>query len=112
MLPSVSPRVELARSALRAASSVTGVVAGNRGPSGVYVTQDGPARLEGVVVAAEHGGRYTVDLFLTAALVPLGPLGDQVNAKVRAAAQASGLEPRLGETRVTIVDLVEQGGAA
>lgn len=105
----ISPRVELARVALRAASAVDGVVAGNPGPAGAYVTQDGGTRLLGVVAAAERGGRYSVDLYLTAELVAFEELGRRVVERVRSEADRAGLGERLGALHVNIIDVEAEG---
>ena len=105
----VSPRVELARVALVAAIAVDGVVAGNPGRAGAYVTQDGERKLEGVVVAAERGGRYSVDLYLTARLVQLQELGEGVAERVRKAVDDAGMAERLGALHVTIADVEGEG---
>lgn len=97
----VSPRVELARVAITAAIAVDGVLAGNPG-RGAYVTQDGGTRLLGVVAAAERGGRYSVDLYLTTGLVPLQELGERVAERVRKAVGDAGIAERLGALHVTI----------
>ena len=101
----VSARVELARVALRAATAVDGVVAGNPGETGAYVTQDGETRLPGVIAAAERGGRYSVDLCLTAGLVPLRELGERVAERVRKDVEVAGMSDRLGALHVTIADV-------
>ena len=102
---SVSPRVELARSALAAALGVDGVVAGNAGEAGIWVTQDAARRLPGVVATAERGGRYSVELYLTAALVPLHELGERVAEQVRRDVGDAGMAQRLGALHVTIADI-------
>ena len=104
----VSPRVELARVALAAALGVDGVVAGNAGEAGILVTQDGARRLPGVVATAEGGGCYGVELYLTAALVPLHELGERVAEQVRKDVGDAGLAERLGALHVTIADI--EGG--
>ena len=101
----VSPRVELARVALAAALAVEGVVAGTGGEAGIWVTQDGASRLPGVVATAERGGRYSVELYLTAALVPLHELGERVAEQVRKHVDDAGLAERLGTLHVTIADI-------
>lgn len=105
----VSPRVELAGVALRAALAVDGVVAAHPGPRGTHVTQDRETRLPGVVAAAERGGRYSVDLCLTARLVPLRELGQRVAERVRRDVEAAGMSNRLGAVRVTIADVEAEG---
>ena len=101
----VSPRVELARVALLAALAVDGVVAGNAGEAGIWVTQDVVRRLPGVVATAEGGGRYGVGLYLTAALVPLHELGERVAEQVRKDVGDAGMAERLGTLHVTIADI-------
>ena len=104
----VSPRVALARVALRAATTVDGVVAGNPGRAGACVTQDGATRLAGVVVTAERGGRYSVDLCLTAGLLPLHELGERVAERVRKDVVGAGMAERLGALHVTIADVAAE----
>ncbi len=105
----ISARVELARVALGAATAVEGVVAGNPGQTEAYVTPDGERRLVGVVAVAERGGRYSVDLCLTARLVPLHELGARVAERVRKAVDAAGMAERLGALHVTIADVEAEG---
>lgn len=101
----VTPRVELARVALEAAVGADGVAAGNPGPSGQYVTRYGGAPLAGVVSVAQGDGRFRVDLFLTAELVPLRELGERVARAVGEAAAAAGLGERLGTVSVSFLDV-------
>lgn len=100
-----SPRAELARVALEAAVDADGVAAGNAGPAGQYVTDYGGVRLAGVVVAAQGVGRFSVDLFLTAELVPLGELGERLPAVVGDAVATAGLGDRLGSVSVSFLDV-------
>ncbi len=100
-----SPRAELARVALEAAVGVDGVAAGNAGPTGSYVTNYGGVTLAGVVTAAQGAGRFSVDLFLTAELVPLGELGERLPAVVGDAAATAGLGDRLGGVSVSFLDV-------
>ncbi len=108
----VTPRMELARVALEAAVGVDGVAAGNPGPGGQYVTSYAGARLAGVVAAAQGGGRFSVDLFLTAELVPLCELGETLPAVVSDAATAAGLGERLGSVSVSFLDVAHPLGWA
>jgi hypothetical protein len=103
----LSPRLELASLALGAALATRGVVCGNAGTRGVYVTRADDALLTGVVAVAEPGGRYSIDLFLTAALVPLHPLATRVRKAVAAAAAGAGLGERLGALSVSFLDVQE-----
>ncbi len=103
-----SPRVEFARLALTAALALPGVVAGNAGERGIYMIQSGNAPLTGILAVAEPGYRYSIDLFLTAGLVPLHPLGEQVRDAVRSAAERAGMKDALGELTVTFLDLDPQ----
>ncbi len=105
----VSRRVELARVALAGALAVDGVVAGNAGPASVYVTADRETRLEGVVVTAERGGRYSVDLYLTAELVQFQELGERVAERVRKDVEEVGMAEVLGTLHVTIADVEVKG---
>jgi hypothetical protein len=100
-----SPRAELARVALEAAVGVQGVVAGNAGPAGQYVTDYGGVRLAGVVAAAQGAGRFSVDLFLTAELVPLRELAERLPAVVAEAATKAQLGNRLGSVTVSFLDV-------
>ena len=101
----VTARAELARVALEAAVKARGVAAGNAGPDGRYVTAYGDATLAGVVAAAEGEGRFSVDLFLTAELVPLIALGERLPGLVHKAAGAQDLGERLGSVSVTFLDV-------
>src|SRR5512142_2653828 len=107
--PAVSERVRLARAALDAALRDPGVVRGDTGPLGVVRTRDGAGALAGVTVAAEAGGRYSVDLHLVARLVPLRPLADGVTERVRVAASRAGLAAVLGTVSVYIDDVEVAG---
>lgn len=102
-----SPRVRLARLALDAALSVDGVVAADAGPSGLHVTAGGTSLVRGVRVAAEPGGRYSVDLGLRARVVALPALADAVRARVARNALLAGSGHELGEIGVTFHDVVE-----
>jgi len=101
----VTPRVELARVALEAAVGADGVVGGNAGPSGQYVTGYAGTNLAGVVAAAEGAGRFSVDLFLTAELVPLPELGERLPGVVRDAVADAGLGGRIGAVSVSFLDV-------
>lgn len=102
---SVTPRAELARVALEAAVGADGVVAGHAGPDGRYVTVYGDTTLAGVVAVAQGDGRFSVDLFLTAELVPLLELGERVPVVVGDAATGAGLGERLGDVSVSFLDV-------
>ncbi len=96
--------MRIAAAALAEALGVAGVVRGHDGGDGRYVTAIGEEVLPGVVVAAERGGgRYSVDLYLTAALVPLRPLGDRVREAVVRGVAAAGLDQALGPVGVTFL---------
>jgi hypothetical protein len=101
-----SPRVQLARVALDAALTTSGVVRGDAGPNGTCVTGDGAGTLPGVSVVAAPGGRYEVSLRLVAELVPLLELGARVAERVRAGAAGAGLADRMGELRVQWGDVL------
>jgi hypothetical protein len=102
-------RVRLARLARDTALRVSGVT--SVGPRGVpdQATLDGDERLEGVVAAAEPGGRYGVSLYLSVEPVPLHELGEEVRAAVVAAAGRQGLGSELGPIDVVIDDVTEPG---
>jgi hypothetical protein len=101
-------RIRIAETALRAALGVPGVLEGNGGGRRRLVTGAPGGALPGVVAAAERGGRYGVDLYLTAALVPLRPLADRVRRAVAVRVEEIGLGPVLGPVNVTFLD-VERG---
>lgn len=103
-------RLRLARLAREASLAADGVVCAAPGPLGLRATVVGRERVAGVVALAEADGRYGVTLHLTARLVPLPPLAEQVRARVREAASAAGLADSLGSVDVAIDD-VEEGAA-
>ena len=86
-----SERFRLARLARDAALRVSGVVATDPGPTGMFVTVDGGTRLEGVLCVATKGGSYEITLRLICRLVPLLGLSEQVKAAVRRSADVAGL---------------------
>lgn len=98
-------RVLLARAALGAALAVPGVAGPTAGRAGLHVTADRSERLAGVTAAADAGGRFSVDLYLVARLVPLAPLVEAVRRRVADAAMAAGLGDALGAVNVTIADV-------
>lgn len=96
-----SPRVPLARLALEAALALPDVVGADAGPHGLRVTVDAPAGLlRGVSVTAQADGRYAVDLCLTARMVPLVALSEEIRSRVEAAARRAGLADRLDAVSV------------
>lgn len=99
--------MRLARLALVAALAVDGVLAADAGPRGLVVTCDGAALLRGVRVAAEAGGRYSVDLGLRVRLMPLPALAEAVRARVTRNAQLACIADLLGAVTVTIQDVVD-----
>ena len=103
-------RMLMARAALDAALAEAGVMHGHDGGDGRYATPVDAERLPGVVVVAERGGRYSVDLYLTAALVPLEPLADRIRQGVEAGVASIGLEERLGDVNVNFL-AIENGAA-
>lgn len=102
-VPEPSDRQQIAAAALEAALGVVGVVRGNDGGDGRYATAVGEHILPGVVVAAEKGGTYSVDLYLNAALVPLRPLGDRVREAAQARVASAGLADLLGPVSITFL---------
>ena len=99
--------MRLARLALDAALDVDGVLAADAGPRGLVVTRDGTALLRGVLVAAEAGRRYSVDLGLRVRLVPLPALAEAVRARVARNARLGGVGDLLGAVTVTVQDVVD-----
>ena len=102
--------MRIAAAALVAALGVAGVVRGHDGGDGRYATAVGEEVLPGVVVAAQRGGRYSADLYLTAALVPLRPLGDRVREAVVRGVEAAGLDQWLGPVGVTFLSVEKPVG--
>lgn len=101
-----SDRVRLATLALETACGIAAVLGGEAGPSGVLVTVGaGGQRLNGVQAVAEPDGRYAIALGLRTALVPLGPLADEIRARVVQAAGATGLGDQLGAIDVSFLAL-------
>ena len=101
-------RMLIAGAAIAAALGEAGVVRGHDGGDGRYATIVDSERLAGVVVAALKGGRYSVDLYLTAELVPLGPLAGRLREAVRRNVRAIGLEDLLGPVDVTFLAIEER----
>jgi hypothetical protein len=96
-------RMLIAGAAIATALGEAGVVRGHDGGDGRYATIVGSERLPGVVVAALRGGRYSVDLYLTAELVPLGPLAGRLREAVRRNVRAIGLEELLGPVDISFL---------
>lgn len=113
-----SDRVRLAREALAAALSLPDVFAGDAGLPPIRVTADTDgALLRGVSVTAQADGRYSVDLRLVCAIVPLGALSEQVRRRVHAGARRADLGHRLGAVNIEIAHVrtpaeMEPGGDA
>jgi hypothetical protein len=105
-------RVRLARLARDAALRVPGVASVGPRAAPDQATLDGDQRLEGVVAAAEPGGRYGLSLYLGVEPVPLHDLGERVRAAVGKAAERDGLGSELGPVDVVIHDVVEPGRTA
>jgi len=105
-------RARLATLALDAALAVDGIVAADAGPRGMHVTAMEGRVLRGVRVAAEPGGRYSVDLGLQALLEPLEPLAERVRGSVRRSAESDGTADRLGAVTVTFHDVLDADEAA
>ncbi len=104
-------RMLIARAAHQAALAEPGVVVGDDGGDGRYATLVDSGRLAGIVVVAERGGRYGVDLYLTAALVPLGPLAERVRKAVGRSVRSIGLEQLLGPVNVSFLGLDERAAS-
>lgn len=97
--------MRLARVALTAALHTDGVLTPNLGAAGLNATWANGERIPGVVVVATRGGRYTVDLFLTARLVPLRPLLHAVRERVLREAQRLELRDIVDGVSVTVLDV-------
>ena len=104
-----SARVRLAAWALAAAQAVDGVLAADAGPTATHVTVSGSTTVLGVLVVAEPGGRYSIDLGLRARLVPLGALADAVRASVVRSITRAGLADLIGPVGVTFHDVAAPG---
>ncbi|HEV2075214.1 MAG TPA: hypothetical protein VGR10_03160, partial [Thermoleophilaceae bacterium] len=85
-----------------AALRVPGVASVGPRPTLLRSTQVGSERVEGVVCAAEPGGRYGLTLYLGAEATPFRELGEKVRERVVAAAGRAGLEDDLGAVDVVI----------
>ncbi len=105
-----SARMRLARLSLDAALAVDGVLAVDAGSRGMHVTAGGASVMRGVRVAAEPGGRYSVDLGLRARMVALPALAEAVRERIARRARLAGAGDQLGAIDVTFHD-VEDAGA-
>lgn len=100
-----SVRVRLARLALSAALSQSGVAGADSVALGVHVTQAGRGeRLKGVISAAEGARRFAISLRLVAELVNLEELAASIRVAVRDIAAREGLACRLGDVHVHFAD--------
>jgi len=86
-----SERFRLARLARGAALGVPGALGTDVGPAGLFITESGGERLEGVMCVATKSGGYDVSLRLVCALVPLLPLGERVRTAVESGAARAGI---------------------
>lgn len=105
-----SDRMRLATIAHGAAVGVAGVVRGHDGGDGRYATAVPGRVLPGVLVVAQRGGSYTVDLYLIASLVPLRPLSARVREAVAQSVRSAGLEAALGPVGVSFLSVEEGPG--
>lgn len=105
--PSGSPRSQLARVALEAASDLPEIAGGVRGARRVWATLDAGEILEGVVATARPDGRFDLELHLVAQwpFESLFALADQVRARVWRAVQRADLEPALANVAVSFEDV-------
>lgn len=85
--PLASERFRLARLARAVALGVPGVVGTDAGPVGLFVTESGGERVEGVMCVAAQDGGYDVSLRLVCALVPLMTLGERIRTALQSAAR-------------------------
>jgi hypothetical protein len=97
--------MRLARLALDAALAVEGVLSVDAGPLGMHVTKGGSSLVRGVRVAAEPGGRYSVEVGLRARMVALPALADTVRDRVARSAGLAGAGDQLGAIDVTFHDV-------
>jgi hypothetical protein len=86
-----SPRFRLARLARDTALRVPGVMRGDAGAAGLFVTTGEGERLDGVTCVAVSGGGYEVSLWLVCGMVPLLRLADRVRATVTSSAARAGI---------------------
>lgn len=100
-------RERLARLALEAALATPGVLAPNAGATGLHATWIGGERLPGVRVVAHAGETWTVELGLTAGLVPLHTLAAEVRGRVERALALAGLAGAVSEVDVALLDVEE-----
>lgn len=100
-----SARGRLARLALEAALATPGVLAPNAGPAGLHATWIDGERLAGVRVTAEAGGTWSVELGLTAEIIPLPALAEAVRVRVERAANFAGVGALVGDVDVAVLDV-------
>jgi hypothetical protein len=102
-----SRRADLAGLAGRAIAATAGLTA-TSGPAGRWQTA-GPAQPVAGVVAVEDGrGRVELELHLTAGWPPamsLQELADHLRARLRRAAEAAGMDDRLGAVSIAFHDV-------
>lgn len=103
------PRARLARAVRTAALSVPGVVDTDSGPSGIYCTETGGERFEGIICAANGDGGYEVSVRLITELVPLGELSERVVVAIEQA--ASVVSVRCSRIDVRFCDVLGSGDA-
>lgn len=109
--PSPSARAELARLALSTAVRHPDVTGSSGGRGGVDVTTYGDERLEGVSAAAEPGGEsYALRLRLSAKVVPLEPLSEELRERIHAAAADSTDAASPGAVDIEFVDIETPSG--
>ena len=105
-----SGRADLAGLAGRAIAATAGVTA-TSGPAGRWPTA-GPARPVPGVVAVEDGrGRVELELHLVASWPPatsLHELAGQLRARLRRAAEAAGIDHRLGAVSIAFHDVLAE----
>ena len=107
-----SPRSQLARVALEAATALPQVAVGIRGAQRVWATVDAGEILEGVVATARPDARFDVELHLVAQW-PFGSLfalADQVRKRVQRAAARAEVDGILGQVAVAFEDVYDATG--
>ena len=98
-------RTRLARLALDTAIVHPDVTGSSAGRGGTCVTICGQARLEGVSAVVEPGGSCAVRLCLTARMVPLPALAEELRDRVAAVVEAAQLGITLGSLDIEFVEV-------
>lgn len=108
-VPTLSPRVQLARLALETAVAHPDVTGASVGSGGLPVTEAHDLRLEGVSATAESAGSYAVWLRLSARFVPLRPLAEELRERIATAAERMDSAGAVGAVDIEFA-AIETGG--